>query len=235
MKKSGLLLAGLIMLVAVTHGQSLDEIIKRHSAAMKTNEIANVKTIKITGKMSAMGMDMPMTMYMKNPNKIKVIYSFSGQEMVSVFDGTKGYMMNPMMGSSEPIELTGDQLKQVQSNNAFRNELINYHKNGQVTLEGTEDVNGKPAHKLKVIIAGGNPLIMYLDKGTNLLVKTATTIDQMGNLMEVESFMTEYVDTDGVVMPKKTTAMANGMEAAVILLDKIEINTPMDDSMFKIK
>ena len=39
-------------------------------------------------------------MMMKNPNKIKVAYSFNGQEMVSVFDGEKGYMINPMTGSS---------------------------------------------------------------------------------------------------------------------------------------
>lgn len=234
MKKTGLLLAG-FFIIAVINGQSLDAIVKSYSAAMKSDKIASVKTIKITGKMSAMGLEMPMTMYMKNPNKIKIVYSFSGQEMVSVFDGEKGYMMNPLMGSSDPVELTGDQLKQVQSNNAFQNELINYHKNGQVSLEGTEDVNGKPANKLKVNITGAAPLMMYLDKGTNLLVKTKTSVDQMGTSMEVESYMTDYVDIDGVVMPKKTTAMANGMEAAVILLDKIEVNTPMEESIFKVK
>jgi outer membrane lipoprotein-sorting protein len=234
MKKSGLLLAGLFI-IAVVNSQSLDAIVKSYSTAMKSDKIASVKTIKITGKMSAMGMEMPMTMYMKNPNKIKIVYSFSGQEMVSVFDGEKGYMMNPLMGSSNPVELTGDQLKQVQSNNAFQNELIKYHKNGQVSLEGTEDVNGKPANKLKVNIAGAAPLMMYLDKGTNLLVKTKTSVEQMGTAMDVESYMTDYVDIDGVVMPKKTTAMANGMEAAVITLDKIEVNTPMEESIFKIK
>jgi len=36
-------------------------------------------------------------------------------------------------------------------------------------------------------------------------------------------------------MPKKTTAMANGMEAAVIYFEKIEVNIPMDDSIFKLK
>ncbi|MCX6325881.1 MAG: hypothetical protein NT144_04410 [Bacteroidia bacterium] len=75
---------------------------KNYSVAMKSDKLASVKSIKITGKMSAMGMEMPMIMYMKNPNKIKVTYSFSGQDMVSVFDGEMGYTMNPMMGSSEP-------------------------------------------------------------------------------------------------------------------------------------
>ncbi len=182
-----------------------------------------------------MGMEMPMVMFMKNPDKIKVAYTFNGQDMISVFDGQKGYMMNPMTGSSAPVELTGDQLKQVQNNNVFRNELLNYFKNGQITLEGSEDVNGKPAHKLKINVAGGKPVFMFLDKGTSLLVKTKTTVDQMGTQMDVESFMTEYTDIQGVVMPKKTTAMANGMEAAVITFDNIEVNIPMDDAVFKVK
>jgi outer membrane lipoprotein-sorting protein len=234
MKKIVFVLTGLIA-VAVINAQSLDEIVKNYSAAMKSDKLSSVKTIKITGKMSAMGMEMPMVMFMKNPDKIKVAYTFNGQDMISVFDGQKGYMMNPMTGSSAPVELTGDQLKQVQNNNVFRNELLNYFKNGQITLEGSEDVNGKPAHKLKINVAGGKPVFMFLDKGTSLLVKTKTTVDQMGTQMDVESFMTEYTDIQGVVMPKKTTAMANGMEAAVITFDNIEVNIPMDDAVFKVK
>src|SRR5450759_5216159 len=104
MKKLLFLMTGLIA-VTVINAQSLDEIVKKYSTAIKSDQLANVKTIKITGKMSGMGMEMPMVMYMKNPNKIKVVYSFNGQEMVSVFDGEKGYMINPMTGSSNPIEL----------------------------------------------------------------------------------------------------------------------------------
>ncbi|HAM08882.1 MAG: hypothetical protein A2X05_04605 [Bacteroidetes bacterium GWE2_41_25] len=234
MKKIALLFAALAA-VLIVDAQSLDAILKQYSSAINSDKLATVKTIKITGKMSAMGMDMPMVMYMKNPNKIKVTYSFNGMDMVSVFDGVKGYMMNPMMGSAEPVELTGEQLKQVQNNNVFRNELITYYNNKQVTLEGTEDVNGKPANKLKINVEGGNPIFMSLDKATGLIVKTSTTVDQMGTKMNVDSYMTDYVDTKGVVMPRKTTAMANDMEAATISFDLIEVDVPMEDSLFKIK
>jgi outer membrane lipoprotein-sorting protein len=234
MKKLILILSVMLGSYAVS-AQSLDEIVKKFSAAMKTDQLSKVKTIKITGKMSAMGMEMPMTMFMKNPNKIKVMYSFNGQEMVSVFDGEKGYTMNPMMGSAEPVELTGDQLKQVQNNNAFKNEVLNYYKNGQLTLEGDDNVNGKPAFKLKANVEGGNPVYMSIDKSTYYLIKTSTKVSQMGQVMDVDSFMSDYVDIQGVIMPKKTTASSNGMEMAVISFDNIEVNVPMEDSIFKIK
>jgi zinc protease len=233
MKKIVFVLTGLIAM-AVINAQSLDEIVKNYSAAMKTDQLASVTSIKITGKTSAMGMEMPMVIFMKNPNKIKVTYSFSGQDMVSVFDGEKGYMINPMMGSSDPVELTGEQLESVQKTSAFNNELIKYFKDGKLTLEGEENVTDKPAFKLKAN-AGTSPVFMFLDKSTYMLVKTSATVDQMGTSLNVDTYMTDYVDIDGVIIPKKTTAMANGMEAAIVSFDKIEVNLPMADSLFKVK
>jgi outer membrane lipoprotein-sorting protein len=233
MKKLLFVLAGLIAISAI-NAQSLEEIVKNYSTSMKYDKLSGITSIKITGKMSAMGMEMPMVMYMKNPNKIKVTYSFNGQDMVSVFDGEKGYMINPMTGSSDPVQLTGDQLKRVNDNNVFKNQLVNFFKNGQLTLEGEENVNNKPAFKLKAN-AGSTPVFMLIDKGSYMLVKTSTTVNQMGNSMNVDSYMTDYVDINGVLLPKKTTAMANGMEAGLITFDKIEVNIPMEDSMFKIK
>lgn len=225
----------LLLCAVVINAQSLDEIVKNYSAAMKTSQLASVKTIKITGKMSAMGMEMPMTMYMKNPNKIKVVYNFNGQEMVSVFDGEKGYTINPMTGSTTPVELTGDQLKQVQENNVFQNQLINFNKSGKLALDGEEMVNGKPAFKLKATMENGNPVYMSIDKSTYYLVKTSTKVSQMGQEMTVDSFTSDYADIQGVVMPKKTTASSGGMEMAVITFDKIEVNIPIEDTVFKIK
>ncbi len=234
MKKLFLLFTALTAALII-NAQSLDAILKQYSTAMNSDKLSSIKTIKITGKMSAMGMEMPMVMQMKNPDKIKVTYSFNGMEMVSVFDGINGYTMNPMMGSAEPIELKGEQLNQVKNNNIFTNQLQEYNKKKQLTLEGVEDVNGKPANKLKISLEGGNPIYMFVDKGTGLIVKSSTKVDQMGTLVDVETYMTDYTDNHGVIMPKKTIAKMNGMEAGVISFDLIEVDIPMDDAIFKIK
>lgn len=233
--KKLILLSSALLAAIVINGQSLEEIVKKYSAAIHTDQLAKVSTIRVTGKISSMGMEMPMTMVMKNPNKIRVVYSINGQEMVSVFDGEKGYMINPMTGSTTPIELTPDQLKQVQGSNAFSNEIINYFGNGKLTLEGQENVEGKPAFKLKAIPEGVNPVYMFIDKDSYFLVKSTTTVEQMGTTMNVDSYMSDYTDTEGVVLPRKTRAMTNGMEAAVITFEKIEVNVPVEDAVFRLK
>src|ERR1035437_901783 len=228
MKKLIFIMSGLIIMSCI-NAQSLDEIVKKHTAASKLDNIANVKTIKITANMSVMGMDLPMTLWMKNPNKMKSVTSVNGQDMIQVFDGTKGYSVNPMTGSTDPVEMTPDQVKQTLRTNMFQNYLAEALKNGQLSLEGEENVNDKPAFKLKYDADG---IVNYIDidKSSYYLVKTSTTNAGVA----VDSYPTDYTETNGVVIPMKTSTSAQGMDM-VMTFTKIEIDTPMEDTLFTIK
>jgi outer membrane lipoprotein-sorting protein len=233
MKKLVFVMAFLVAATAI-NAQSLEEIVKKFSEANHYDKVGAMSTIKITAKMSMMGMDLPMEMWMKNPNKIKTVTSFNGQDMIQVFDGTKGYSVNPMTGSSDPVEMTPEQIKQTQNSNIFQNPLANYYKDGKLTLEGEETVNNKPAFKLKANLDGGNAVYLCIDKDTYLLAKTTTTVNQGGQEVTVESFPSDYKDNNGVLLPMKTTSSASGMEF-VLVFDKVEVNIPIEDSVFKIK
>jgi outer membrane lipoprotein-sorting protein len=234
MKKLLCLLTGVILFASVG-AQSLEEIVKKHAAAVKADQLSKIKTVRITGKMTMMGMEMPLEMYMKNPNKIKVIYTVAGKQMISVFDGEKGYVSNPLTGSTEPVELTGEQLNQLTRNNVFTNEVINNYNKKKLTYEREEMVKGKPAYRLRVDLDGGAPAYLFIDKESGLLTKISATVEQMGTTMNVDTFFSDYTNKNGLVIPTKTTATTNGIEAAVITFDNIEVNIPIDDSMFKIK
>ena len=233
MKKLTILLTALFLTVAV-NSQTLEEIVKNYSAAIKQDKVSSLSTIKISGKMSMMGMEMPMTLWMKNPDKIRVVTNINGQDMVQVFDGVKGYTVNPMTGSSDPVEMTPEDVKQTQNANMFRNYMAVYLKNGQLTLEGQENVNDKPAFKIKANLDGGNLVYMFIDKESYLLSKTTATVNQNGTTITVDSYPTEYTDYSGILIPAKTTTSASGMEF-VMAFDKVEVNLPMEDSLFSIK
>jgi outer membrane lipoprotein-sorting protein len=233
MKKLILAATGLLVFTML-NAQTLDEIVKKYSIANKLDKVSGLSTVKITAKMSMMGMDMTMEMWMKNPNKIKTVTSVQGQDIIAVFDGEKGYSINPMTGSSAPVEMTPEQIKQTLNNNIFQNTLVKYLKNGQLALEGEEKVNDKPAFKIKANLDGGNTAYMFIDKGSFLLVKTSATVNQGGQTMNVDSYPSDYKETNGFLLPMKTTTSAAGMEI-VMTFDKVEVNVPMEDSLFKIK
>jgi len=233
MKKLIFVLTGLLV-ASVINGQSLEEIVKKYSTANKHDQMSGIKTLKITANMSMMGMEMPMVMWMKNPNKIRTVTSVNGQEIISFFDGMKGYQINPMTGSTDPVELTPEQVKQTLKSNVFQNFMEIYLKNGQLVLAGEEKVNDKPAFKLKATPEGGTTTDLFIDKVTYLLVKTVSNVNQGGMAMTIESFPSDYTETNGVLLPMKTTTSAQGMEF-VINFTKVEVDIPMDDSLFKVK
>ena len=65
-----------LLAVAALNAQSLEDIISKYTVANKLDKISNFKTIRISAKTSVMGMDMPMEMWMKNPNKIQKCNQF---------------------------------------------------------------------------------------------------------------------------------------------------------------
>jgi len=208
--------------------------VKKYTEINKLDHVATLKTIKITANLSMMGMEMPMVMWMKNPDKIKSVTTVNGQDMIQVFDGEKGYTVSPMTGSTEPVEMTPDQVKQTVRSNMFQNSMANYFKNGQLALAGEENVNDKPAYKLKATTEGGQVIDMYIDKSSYFLVKTSTTTESNGMTVTADSYPSDYTETSGVMIPMKTTISAQGMDI-VMNFTKVEVDVPMEDSIFKIK
>lgn len=232
--KKLLLTTACLLAVVVVSAQSLEDIISKYTVANKLDKIGEHKTIRITATTSLMGQEMPMELMMKNPNKIKSVTSIGGQDIVQVFDGEKGYMVNPMTGSLSPVEMTAEQVNDVSRNNIFQNYMAAYLKEGKLTLQGEENVNGKPAFKIKVAISDSNSATMFIDKSSYLLVKTLANVNQGGMDVTVEAYPSDYKETNGILLPMKTTTSAAGMEI-VTTFTKVEVDVPIEDSVFKIK
>jgi len=242
MKRLTLLSLAIIFAVSTVKSQTLEEIIRQYSAAIKKDQLANIKTAKMTGRMSVQGMDMSITRYVKSPNKLRISQKmnvsglpFGEQETIIIFDGERGYLINSMLGP-QPVPLTDQQLQEYQKSNILNNELLEYYNNKQITLEGSEDVNGSPAHKLKITpnIEGITSIYMFIDKNRGLITKSIVVVEQMGTQITMESFMSDYTEINGVVFPKKTVTSAMGTEI-IMLIDQVEVNIPMDDDLFSVR
>jgi len=233
MKKSIALLAA-FMVASVCSAQSLDEIANKYYAANGIENLEKAQTLTMQGTISQMGMELPITIMVKKPNKVKVLQEYSGMEIIVLFDGEKGYMVNPLTGSSDPVEIPGDQLSNIQEYNVFRDSFLEAFKAGRVTLDGEEDVEGKPAFKLTITSEAGTTTTLFIDKGSYLTVKTAQTVNQMGQEMLVESYVREHKVINGARFGTVIAQFVNGSELGGMTFEKIEIDTPIDDSVFKL-
>jgi hypothetical protein len=223
-----------LFVVIIVNAQSLEDIINKYTVANKLDSISRFKTIKITStiksKVLFMRAERFIETWMKNPDKLKTVTSVNGQDILQVFDGEKGYTI---IASKKPIEMTSEMMEDFTKNNLFQNYMTNYLKNGQLALEGEDNVNGKPAFKLKVALDGGNNAYMYIDKDSYLLEKTVV-FNKRGMTKIFESYLTDYTEINGILLSMKTTTTAGATED-VTTITKVEFDIPIGDSEFKVK
>jgi len=214
--------------------QTVDEIIAKNLQSKGGIEkLKAVKSLKMMGKISVQGMEIPMVTYFKRPNLFRQEAEFQGQKMITIFDGEKVWSINPFMGSGEPMELTGAQAESAKDQADFDGPFVDYKEKGiKIELLGKEDVEGTPAYKLKVTKKDGKETIYYLEANSCLEIKTESTVEMQGTPFTVSITFSDYKDVDGLKFPFSMQSSAGG--GAQIIIEAIELNPELEDSLFKV-
>jgi len=182
-------------------------------------------------KLSQMGMDLPMEMKMKKPNKFLVEMEMQGQKMIQAYDGEKGWMIAPWI-SPDPQVLEGDQLKQATEQADFEGELYNYTQKGHtVDFVGKVNADGKEAYKLKLTSKDGSVKNYFIDAKTNLIFKVKAKIEAQGQEIEVDQLLSDYKDFDGIKMATKMVSKTPMGNVSITVID-FKINEKFDDAVF---
>lgn len=213
--------------------QSVDDLVSRNLAAKGGAEkLRALQTLRQTGSITMQGMNATMTTAFKRPNMNRQEINVMGQTMVMVFDGTKGAMLNPMVGP-DPIAMPAEQVGMMKDQSDFDGPLLDYKAKGYVIdLVGNETLDDKPVFHLRISRKTLPPQDVYLDGATYLETKMSTTVPGSG-VMEVK--FGDYRTVDGLTMPYSMQSFAAGMMVSEMKIDKIEFNVPLDNALFKIK
>jgi outer membrane lipoprotein-sorting protein len=180
-------------------------------------------------------MELPMTIAAKRPNLMRQEMQIQDKRIVTAFDGQKAWMINPMMGTESPQELTGPQADMAKDQADFDGALVDWKAKGHtVELVGLEEVGGVKAQKIKVTKKNGQVQYFFLNPDTGLEIKTTTEVQQGGTTMTVETELSDYRSVDGIMLPHALKTSINGTPTASIIVEKIELNAPLDESLFSL-
>ena len=236
MKKSIAFSLGLIFAsVSISFAQDLDKILKMHYKAVGQKNILNVKSIKATGSATGMmGGSSSFEMMNKRPGKLFVIVNFQGSEIKQAYDGETAWMVNPMMGSSSAITVTGAEADGLKESADMDGQLWNYKEKGhKLELDGPGEVDGKKVYVLKLSKKIGITDYYYIDQESYLVNKLETKSMVNGSEVEVEVLLSNYNDVDGYMMPFKTVQIVGGQTVMTIELEEVVFNEKIDDAVFK--
>lgn len=216
--------------------QSVDEIIDKHIEAIGgVDKLEGLKTIHSVGKATMMGMDASFEINIIKPDRVKLSIDIMDNKIIQTLDGETGWMINPMMGDSGVQDLKSNSLKELKSQAEFEGKLFKYKDKGYtVTLIGTEDVESKPAYKLKIIDKEGDSSYYFIDKESYMNVKRTNYRTMQGQTVTVDNMQSEFKTFDGIkvaTVVKSTSDMA--MMNRDVKIEKVEFNKKIDKNIFK--
>ncbi len=219
--------------ISFTTAQDLDEILDNHFETIGQKNLKNVKTIQATGKAVMMGMESPFKMISKRPNKIQVTVEFQGAKIIQAYDGETAWAINPMMGSADPMDVTGPEADGLIESGDMDGQLWKYKEKGhQLELEGTEEVDGAEAYVLKLTKKNGNIDHYYLETESYLILKIKSKTIVNGSETEAEALLSNYQEVDGYVMAFTIEQKYGGQTAMTIMMDEVKADVEVDDSIF---
>jgi hypothetical protein len=215
-----------------------DELIAKNIEAKGgTTAVHDLQSLRATGKLLVPiqgQIELGYVQTKKRPDEVRTEASLQGMTQIEAYDGKQGWKVSPFFGRKDPERMSADDVRALVEDTELGGPLADWKAKGSaVEYLGTEDVDGTPAHKLKVVRKNGDVSFVYLDPDHFLEIRIVTQRIRHGAHEEVETDLGDYEKAGGVFVPTSIEVGAKGApDKQVIVIDKVEANVPVDDTIF---
>ncbi len=216
--------------------QSVDDIIGKYiDARGGIDKLNSIQSIYFEGTREMMGSEVLVKVTKVEGKLFRIDFEFGGNTGYTIVRQDKGWTYIPMR-SDKVNEMPAPVLKSMQSQMDIAGPLVNYNaKSYRATLNGKETIEGNEAYKIQLISADGKVSIYFIDTKTYLLIQSKQTSEQGRNgegPKEIVTSFKNYTDVNGIMFPQ-TIVTDGGMGGGAMTFDKIEINPPVDEKLYK--
>ena len=220
------------------YGQTAQDILKKMIEAMGGRKaLTAVKDTTITGtyELVTMGMTGTITLYQKEPSKMRIDMDIpaAGMMMSQTFDGQKAMWTNPQNGGAVeemPEAVSKSFARQALGNDAFLNPekyKITFAAKPKAKIGDVEYL------VLEETLADGFKATMYIDSKTYLVFKTESVdIGMTGAEAKVESYPSDYKPVNGVIIAHSLRTVQDGTDFMKMTFSKVTFNANLEDSLF---
>src|SRR5438105_5307802 len=213
------MLPALLLAVAMSAAatpMTVDEIVARHLEARGgAQKLAAVQNLKVSGKAFFGGDDFTITaefaQVRKRANQIRTEVTLQGLTGIDAYDGQQSWSVDPFQGRKDPFRTTADEARGLAQDADLEGALIGWREKGnQVSYLGTEDVDGTPAHKLRVALKEGDVQYVYLDPDYFLEIRRVSERLVRGSERVTETDYGAYAQVNGVWIPTSVESGRKG-------------------------
>jgi photosystem II stability/assembly factor-like uncharacterized protein/outer membrane lipoprotein-sorting protein len=171
----------------------------------------------------------------KRPGMIRTETTLQGLTQVETYDGKDAWTLDPFEGRRDAQRDSADDARIRARDADIEGPLVHWREKGhRVEYMGTEDVDGTPAHKLRVSFKDGDTQYLFLDPDYFLEIRIETVSHVRGTERISEADLGSYEQVDGLWIPFSIEAGRKGRPRSErVTIQRVEVNVDADDSIFR--
>lgn len=233
MKKLFFIVFTTTVLIFQPQAQTLEDVLNSHFKTTGQKKFNKINSMKATGKSIFQGMETNFTTLQVRPNKFRLEVDIQGATMIQAFDGEKAWFVAPWTGTTDPIELAGEQFEALKRQADFDGMLYNYEEKGYLTeLAGKEDMEGTEVFRINQTDKDQNTYSHFIDAETYVLLKTTMKMKVGESEVESETLFSNYKEQDDMLVAFSIESRTNGQTMSQINIENLEFGAKIDPSVF---
>jgi zinc protease len=211
--------------ITITADELINKFIEKSGGKEKLTSVKD-RTIELSGKVQ--NIELKSKMINKAPNKLYVEIDFGGMFTQKIgFDGEKGWAVSPQ----GTIDMEGTDLTDLKVQ-AMINFYLQYKDMGIMSnIIGVKTIKGKDYYEVVFEADTSNKWTEYFGKDDFLKFRENKTAEGPKGKVEQTTDYLDYKDFNGFLFPSKQVQSVMG-QLIDMKLDKFEVNTGIDDSIF---
>jgi outer membrane lipoprotein-sorting protein len=216
--------------------QTADELAAKNIQARGGLEkIKAIKTYRSHGKIEADGFKADVGSESKRPDKLRQLFTFQRMTEIDAFDGKSGWKISPFQGKKDAEVMGEDDVRALMEEADFDGPLVDAAAKGnKIEYQGKQAVDGDDAYVLRVTLKNGDIVTYYLDPDTWLQFRVDRTMFIRGAVRETTTELGSFKPVNGVLyaFSIQSGPKAHPESRQKITLEKVEVNIPLEDSLF---
>jgi len=217
-----------------TNEDTVADILTLYFQTIGQDKLLETNTYLSKGKIVQGQFEIPFTSYNKRPMFYKLEAEFQGMKIITGFDGSSGWSINPMMGSPDPQPMTAEEVERTKLQADYDGMFYNYADKGyKVEFVDKESVDDIEVYVLKLTTPTDDIITSYFDTENNVILKTSSKMMIQNVETDFDMYFSNYKYVDGILLPYSMETKVDGKTVMNMILEEVTYNVDMPDSIFE--
>ena len=229
-----LFIISLPMAFAQVADEAADNILNLYFETIGQDNLLKTNSYVTKGKIMQQQFEIPFISYNKRPMSYRLEAEFQGMKIITAFNGTSGWSINPMMGATDPQPMTDEQIEKTKLQADYDGMYYNYAEKGYTVEFVSKDfLDDIEVYVLKLTTPTDDVITSYIDTENNVLLKSASNMMMQNVETQFEMYFSNYKFVDEILVPFAIETKVNGNTMMNMVVEEVTYNVDVPDSMFE--